>query len=175
MFAQFFIAPLFTDSCTERELNAVDSENRKNLQSDMWRIFQLERHLSVPNSSFNRFGTGSMTSLKVNPEARGVDVRAELLAFHKRYYSANIMSLCLLGRESLDQLEQWARQMFSAIPDNQAMVPVDTSLPLDSRFLGVGVLSSRLNQSPFIFSSSFSFPHLTEKGVSSPCQGFEGI
>lgn len=31
-FAQFFIAPLFDDSCTEREIRAVDSENKKNLQ-----------------------------------------------------------------------------------------------------------------------------------------------
>jgi len=31
-FSQFFIAPLFTASATDRELNAVDSENSKNLQ-----------------------------------------------------------------------------------------------------------------------------------------------
>ena len=37
-FAQFFIAPLFTTSATERELNAVDSENAKNLQNDYWRF-----------------------------------------------------------------------------------------------------------------------------------------
>ena len=53
-FAQFFIAPLFDPSCTEREIRAVDSENkyvaqriacpdsaRKNLQSDMWRRYQV--------------------------------------------------------------------------------------------------------------------------------------
>src|ERR1700760_3455888 len=32
-FAQFFIDPLFLDSTLERELKAVDSENKKNLQS----------------------------------------------------------------------------------------------------------------------------------------------
>ena len=32
-FAQFFLAPLFTESSTLREMNAVDSENQKNLQS----------------------------------------------------------------------------------------------------------------------------------------------
>ena len=36
-FAQFFIAPLFTESATERELKAVDSENSKNKQNDFWR------------------------------------------------------------------------------------------------------------------------------------------
>lgn len=36
-FAQFFIEPLFTESATERELKAVDSENSKNKQNDFWR------------------------------------------------------------------------------------------------------------------------------------------
>jgi insulysin len=31
-FAQFFISPLFDASCTEREIQAVDSENKRNLQ-----------------------------------------------------------------------------------------------------------------------------------------------
>ena len=31
MFSQFFIAPLFTESATEREINAVNSEHEKNL------------------------------------------------------------------------------------------------------------------------------------------------
>jgi hypothetical protein len=38
IFAQFFIAPLFTESATERELNAVQNEHSKNLQSDGWRF-----------------------------------------------------------------------------------------------------------------------------------------
>lgn len=31
-FSQFFITPLFTQSATEREMNAVDAENSKNQQ-----------------------------------------------------------------------------------------------------------------------------------------------
>ena len=36
-FAQFFLSPLFTPSATEREVNAVNSENDKNIQNDAWR------------------------------------------------------------------------------------------------------------------------------------------
>ena len=32
MFASFFTCPLFTEASTAREINAVDSENKKNLQ-----------------------------------------------------------------------------------------------------------------------------------------------
>ena len=34
---QFFIAPLISADGVDREINAVDSENGKNLQLDMWR------------------------------------------------------------------------------------------------------------------------------------------
>ena len=60
-FAQFFISPLFTPSGTERELNAVDSEFRRNFPEDSRRSYQIEKHLSNPRHSFNRFGTGSAT------------------------------------------------------------------------------------------------------------------
>lgn len=35
-FSGFFYEPLFNEDCTEREIKAVDSEHKKNLQSDMW-------------------------------------------------------------------------------------------------------------------------------------------
>lgn len=46
MFAAFFHSPLFTASGTNRELNAVDSEHKKNAQNDYWRLFQLMKGLS---------------------------------------------------------------------------------------------------------------------------------
>ena len=46
MFASFFHSPLFSEAGTARELNAVDSEHKKNSQSDRWRIFQLGKGLS---------------------------------------------------------------------------------------------------------------------------------
>jgi insulysin len=39
MFSQFFKEPLFTESSVEREINAVDSEYRKNLSEDSRRLF----------------------------------------------------------------------------------------------------------------------------------------
>lgn len=78
-FAQFFVAPLFDDSCTEREMNAVDSEHKKNLQSDMWRLHQLEKDLSNPNHPFSKFGTGNIETLKHAPKKMGIDIRSVLL------------------------------------------------------------------------------------------------
>ena len=57
-FAQFFLQPMFTESATEREVNAVNSENDKNLKNDQWRLHQLEKATSDPNHDFFKFGTG---------------------------------------------------------------------------------------------------------------------
>ncbi|KAJ7112437.1 Metalloenzyme, LuxS/M16 peptidase-like protein [Mycena crocata] len=62
-FAGFFHSPLFAPSCTSRELNAVDSEHKKNHQQDMWRIFQLSKHLSVEGHAWRKFGSGHRQSL----------------------------------------------------------------------------------------------------------------
>ncbi|GBG31508.1 Insulin-degrading enzyme [Hondaea fermentalgiana] len=122
-FAQFFIAPLFTADATDRELNAVDSEHAKNLQDDMWRLFQLEKTTSNPNHPFHKFATGDSKTLRDIPKANGIDVRERLLAFHERYYSANRMRLVVLGRESLDELSDWVRSMFSSIRNTGVAPP----------------------------------------------------
>lgn len=62
-FAAFFHCPLFAPSCTSRELNAVDSEHKKNHQNDIWRIFQLSKHLSKPGHVWRKFGSGNRESL----------------------------------------------------------------------------------------------------------------
>ena len=79
-FAQFFIKPLFTESCTHREMNAVNSEHDKNLLSDHWRKYQLLRTSSAIGHTFNRFSTGNLETLN-KP-----GVREGLIDFHKKYY-----------------------------------------------------------------------------------------
>ena len=45
------------------------------------------------------------------PKANGVDIREQLLEFHSKYYSANLMRLVVLGREPLDALVTIAIQV----------------------------------------------------------------
>ncbi|CAI2164638.1 11700_t:CDS:10 [Funneliformis geosporum] len=129
-FAQFFIAPLFDPSCTDRELLAVDSENNKNLQSDVWRISQLEKSLTNPKHPYSKFSTGNLETLRDNPIKQGLNIRDELLKFHEKHYSANIMKLAVLGRESLDQLSQWVVEKFSAVKNKNISVPTFEDNPL---------------------------------------------
>ncbi|KAM3582293.1 metalloprotease [Umbelopsis sp. WA50703] len=102
---------------------AVDSEHKKNLQSDSWRIFQLEKSLSNPNHPYCHFGTGNLETLFDNPKRLGLDIRDELLKFHDKYYSANIMKLCIVGRESLDQMTTWTVEKFKDVRNKDIDAP----------------------------------------------------
>jgi insulysin len=129
-FSKFFIEPLFDAECTDRELNAVNSENAKNVLNDRRRLFQLSKHLSNPVHSYSKFGTGNRDTLETVPKAKNLNVRELLLQFHQQYYSANVMKLCILGRESLETLEAWATHKFTAVPNTNVPVPsFDDSQP----------------------------------------------
>ena len=114
-FSQFFVSPLFLESTLDRELRAVDSENKKNLQSDLWRLMQLNKSLSNPAHPYHHFSTGNLQTLKEEPQKRGLDVRNEFIKFYEKHYSSNRMKLVVLGRETLDEMEQWVSDLFSRV------------------------------------------------------------
>lgn len=102
----------------------MDSENKKNLQNDMWRIFQLDKGLSKEGARWGKFGTGNWDSLMRAPrpeekkangaaatEAKatetegpedggeaGREVRSILLDWYAKNYSANRMTLAVYGK-----------------------------------------------------------------------------
>ncbi|KIW07432.1 uncharacterized protein PV09_02272 [Verruconis gallopava] len=141
-FAQFFIKPLFLEDTVDRELRAVDSENKKNLQSDTWRLHQLNKSLSNPKHPYCHFSTGNYKTLHDEPLARGVKIRDEFIKFYEKHYSANRMKLVVLGRESLNELEHWVEELFSDVknkdlPQNRW----DNVQPLTEQELGMQIFA----------------------------------
>lgn len=134
-FAQFFISPLFLDTCTDREILAVDSEHKKNIMSDSWRVHQLDKDLSNPRHPYSNFCTGNLETLRDEPLKAGIDIRKALLDFHSKYYSSNIMKLVILGKQPIAQLEQWAREKFSSIPNKDVSIPIFPGHPLSNDVL----------------------------------------
>ncbi|XP_013403642.1 insulin-degrading enzyme [Lingula anatina] len=122
-FAQFFLCPLFTASATEREVNAVNSENDKNIPNDAWRFNQLEKATANPKHPFSKFGTGNKYTLETRPKELGINTRDELLKFHSKFYSANIMGLSVLGKESLDELQEMVLDLFSNVENKEVAIP----------------------------------------------------
>ena len=136
MFASFFVCPLFTESATARETNAVDSENQKNLQSDMWRHYQLLKSMAREDHPFRSFSTGNADTLLKGPEAAGKNPRDVVIEFYKKYYSSNIMKLVLYGKEDLDTLQKWAEDKFARVPDKGLSPPRVPSDPYGPAQLG---------------------------------------
>eukprot|EP00058_Branchiostoma_floridae_P015652 XP_002601140.1 hypothetical protein BRAFLDRAFT_75587 [Branchiostoma floridae] len=137
-FAQFFISPLFNEESKDRELNAVDSENEKNLKSDMWRLHQLEKATADQKHPFSKFGTGNKYTLSERPAQLNLDVRDELLKYHSTYYSANVMALSVLGKEDLDSLSRLVVDKFASVENKNVKVPEFPIHPFQEEHLRPG-------------------------------------
>lgn len=112
-FAQFFVAPLFTESATEREINAINSEHEKNVPDEQRRTYAVVRTACVPGHPCGKFPTGCTATLGARPLP---ELRAALLALFDRYYTPRNMVLALEGPLALDALERLAAVHFGAVP-----------------------------------------------------------
>ena len=66
------------------------------------------------------------------------DIREQLLRYYDQHYSANLMSLCLVGNHSIDDLQEMAVEHFSGI-ENKDLTLTDYTqgeLPYDETTLG---------------------------------------
>uniref|UniRef100_A0A7S4QE70 Peptidase M16 N-terminal domain-containing protein n=1 Tax=Ditylum brightwellii TaxID=49249 RepID=A0A7S4QE70_9STRA len=137
IFAGFFVQPLFTPSGTSREVNAVDSENSKNLTTDIRRRLQILKALADPNHHFSKFSTGNAITLpassstSTDEEKEEEDsanyVREALLAFHARHYRPENMVIVIVGPQSLDTLEEWVVPRFAPMIDRWSLKQKDTT------------------------------------------------
>eukprot|EP01101_Sappina_pedata_P000854 TRINITY_DN11001_c0_g1_i1.p1 TRINITY_DN11001_c0_g1~~TRINITY_DN11001_c0_g1_i1.p1 ORF type:complete len:972 (+),score=420.53 TRINITY_DN11001_c0_g1_i1:59-2917(+) len=132
-FAQFFISPLFNADSTDREIEAVNNENAKNLQEDNWRQMQLLRHLADERHPFHKFGTGNADTLKAIPKEKGINVRDALLTFHEEHYFVSSFRLTVLGKESLAELKQMVVELFGQVTSksNPAHQPSFSEYPTE--------------------------------------------
>lgn len=112
-FSQMFIAPLLKESSIKREISAVNSEHEKNLASDAWRIRMVNKSIANPNHPYSKFSTGNVKTLHDDPLRFGINLRDELLEFYESWYrSGNLMNLAVVGKNSLDELEEMVRNNF---------------------------------------------------------------
>lgn len=130
-FAQFFISPTFDTKCMEKELEAIQSEFDLKFDRDAFKSYRVDRETCDQSHDFAKFVVGNKKTLKEDPEANGIDVRARLLQFYSAHYSANAMCLCVLGKASLDELYAMVieRLPFGEI-ENKKITPILHSLNL---------------------------------------------
>lgn len=126
-FSRFFIAPRFDKAYVDRERNAVESEFRLKLKDDSRREWEVFSEQLDPRHPLSTFSVGNLETLA---DRENDPVRSDLLAFYRHYYTAERMTLVVLGRESLGQLESVVRRLFSDVPDPTE--PADTAPVMDS-------------------------------------------
>ncbi|XP_024886976.1 insulin-degrading enzyme-like isoform X2 [Temnothorax curvispinosus] len=129
-FAQFFIAPLFRESLIEKEINgSIDAEYKEYLTLHGRRYIQLEKLCIKPDQPYSKFGTGNGESLSKIPKEKNINVRNRLLEFYNTYYSANVMSLCIHGKESLDDLTNMVIERFCNVENKEVELPMYSEYP----------------------------------------------
>nr|WP_269135162.1 insulinase family protein [Vibrio cincinnatiensis] len=115
-FSQFFIAPLFNTEALDKERQAVDSEFKLKLNDDSRRLYQVQKETINQAHPFAKFSVGNQETLA---DREGQSIRDEIIEFYQDHYSADIMTLTLLGPQSLDELETWATDKFTEIVNTQ--------------------------------------------------------
>lgn len=114
-FSQFFIAPLFNEELVDRERHAIESEFSLKLKDDIRRTYQVQKETVNPEHPFSKFSVGNLKTLCGEESI----LREELVEFYRSHYSANIMTLCLVGPMPLDELKLLAEQYFSKVNNHQ--------------------------------------------------------
>lgn len=115
-FSQFFLAPLFNAEALDKERQAVDSEFKMKLNDDSRRLYQVHKETINPAHPFAKFSVGNQQTLA---DRNGQSIRDEVIAFYQAYYSADIMTLAIVGPQSLDELQHSVEQGFATIINTQ--------------------------------------------------------
>ncbi len=114
-FSSFFKTPLLDEKYVDREKNAVHSEYQAKLKDDVRRNYEVIREIINPEHPASKFSVGSLDTLSDTEDS---PIQDDLKTFYNKYYSANLMTLVVLGKEDLATLKQWVEEKFAAVPNH---------------------------------------------------------
>ena len=109
IFSRFFIDPLFNESSVLREVNAVNSEHKNNINNDVWRIRQIFLNVRDKDNITNTFVTGSLETLN-KP-----DIREQLIKFYNTHYVSSNIALCIISPHKIEKQLDMINNTFGLI------------------------------------------------------------
>jgi secreted Zn-dependent insulinase-like peptidase len=121
-FAQFFITPLFDTNYIDHEKKAINAEYLAKINDDERREWDTYRSLFNADHPAAHFSVGSLETLA---DVEGHSIRDDLIEFYKNNYSANLMTLAVLGKRNLDDLQKIVESRFAAIPNKNKVIARD--------------------------------------------------
>lgn len=116
IFAQFFIAPRFAEDMVYKEINAVDSEHKKNMPDIQQRMYRLLQSKANPKNPMSRFFTGNLETLKTTPEKAGKPLPEALHKFFAENYCSRRMHLVMVSNLTFQEQLDLAHKSFDALP-----------------------------------------------------------
>ena len=116
IFSRFFIDPLFDPDCVDREMNAVNSEHKKNINNDWWRIYRMLDVISKKDSQLNKFGTGNLETLNKK------GVRDRMIKFYNDYYCSENISVASISSISLEKQNKIIEKYFKQIKNKKSKI-----------------------------------------------------
>lgn len=135
-FAQLFIAPVFDAAAIEAERKVLDAEFSSNYLDDARRETDVLRELFNSRHPASGFAVGNSELLADFPEDF---IRDDLIEFYNQWYSADRMSLVVLGSQPLTQLQTWVETKFSKIPLREQLDPAPYPSLFEPGFLPASV------------------------------------
>ena len=175
-FAPFFTHPNFDAAYVDRERNAVESEYRLKIKDDGRRQWDVLREQINIDHPLSKFTVGNLQTLADRDQSTARD---ELIQLYRQYYSANLMTLAVLGKQSIEQLEAMVRSRFSGIVDKEVLIEPYQQPYIQSSRLPMQITYTPLKETREI-SLLFLLPNLQAYWQSKPAHylanliGYEG-
>mmetsp|Transcript_53764 Transcript_53764/g.128103 ORF Transcript_53764/g.128103 Transcript_53764/m.128103 type:complete len:1233 (+) Transcript_53764:103-3801(+) len=116
-FAEFFRAPLFSPKFARKEVNAIDSEHAKNVQSSSARIYAVMMSLADPSSPVSKFHTGNVDTLPTDNTPAGNHTFGMLRSRFEELYCPSRMRLVTFGPDEPGTQLQSVASTFGRIPE----------------------------------------------------------
>ena len=128
-FAQFFVAPAFNPSDIGREKYAIDAEFMATISDDELREWDVYRNFFNYEHPAANFSVGNADVLA---DRENHSLRDDLISFYHANYSANLMTVTVIGNQSLHDLQKMVETRFAQVPNqNKPVVNVYPSLFAD--------------------------------------------
>lgn len=120
-FSDYFKSPLFDPINSDKERNAVHSEWSWRQSNDQFILYRLAGLTASPDTTLQKFFLGNLDTLK---DSSNQNLHQAMIDFYQQYYSANLMSLVIIGNKPIEELKSLAVNHFTSIKNHRVKKPV---------------------------------------------------
>ncbi|MEP3891571.1 MAG: insulinase family protein [Hellea sp.] len=140
-FSRFFIDPLFDAEFVQKERNAVESEYSLKVKEDARRYREAVKQTINQAHPMSQFSVGNLETLS---DTETSTILETVKAQYEKFYSADIMTLAVVGNYPAEELMAWAEEKFSLVPSHGDNRNLDRPAPYLDDQVGVKVMVNTL-------------------------------